>query len=768
MRAPRASPVLAMVLIAGLSAGRLPAEDLTLDWILDPDTSRVLSAPSTTWMADESLLLEDPAKPEAERNLERFDPRTLERKPALDAAKAIEAWKGLLGADKSPQRIGPPDAAAADARTLLYIREGDLFLLDLEASSVRRLTNTEASEENAEFSPDGKWISYVRESDIFAADVASGRERRLTRDGSSSRLNGSLSWVYWEEIMDRRDAASWWAPDSSSVLYLQSDESSVSFFPLPDFEPAVPRVREQRYPKAGGINPTVRAGFVDLERGPTRWIDLSKAAEPGSIEYIVRCVWLPDSSAAAVATLNRAQNRLQLWLAPRSTAEPRRVFEESAKTYLSLHDDLRFLPDGKSFLWLSERSGWKHLYLEKALSLESGAASSLPGAPASGTVTLTSGEWVVRGGGLGSNGHGSVAWLDAAPGKPGSILFHAARPAPAQTQLYRVLLDGTGLARVTEGEGTHSVSVSPKGQFFVDHCSRAGVPPRLTLHRIDGSLLHVLHAASSEKLTPFQLVPPETFTVKTDDGTELPAELTRPNPLEAGRKYPAIVYIYGGPGAPAVADSWDGTWYLFAQLLARRGFAVFTVDPRSAADQGKANEDSVYRKFYGEGELRDILAGVRHLKSLPFVDPERVGIWGWSGGGTNTMYAMTHSKEFRAGIAVAGVADQRYYDTVYTERYMGTPAENEEGYRSIAPANAAANLHGRILIVHGTADDNVHPQNAMRMIDSLIAAEKQFDLLLYPRRSHGIGDRPARKHLFQAMLDFWERNLKGQASEKQL
>jgi len=206
-----------------------------------------------------------------------------------------------------------------------------------------------------------------------------------------------------------------------------------------------------------------------------------------------------------------------------------------------------------------------------------------------------------------------------------------------------------------------------------------------------------------------------------------------------------------------VADRWEGSSYLWAQLLARRGFAVFTVDPRSASDRGKAFEDSVHRRFYGEGELKDILAGVRHLKSLDFVDPERVGIWGWSGGGTNTLYAMTHCEEFRAGIAVAGVADQRYYDTIYTERYMGLPTENAAGYRAIAPANAAEKLHGRLLLVHGTADDNVHPQSAMRMAGALIAAGKQFDLMLYPGRNHGIGDPFARRHLYRMMLDFWEK-----------
>jgi dipeptidyl-peptidase-4 len=709
------------------------AAELTLEWMLDPENLRPLETCRAMWLPDETLLLDDPRLPEAARGLERLDPRTLERRPACDGPRVLASWEAVLGKGNRPRRVSLPSAIAADGKTFLYEREGDLYAVGFDAG-VRRLTNTEATEESPRFSPDGRSLAYVRENDLYLVEVQSGRERRLTRDGGPTRINGALSWVYWEELMDRNDEGFSWSPDSASIFFLQSDESPVTTYPLVDIEPAVPNVRQQRYPKAGGVNPVVRAGILDVASAGVRWIDLGSPAP----EYLARADWLPDSSRIALQTLNRAQNRLELWIVERSSGERRRVLEETSATWINLHRDLHFLPDCERFLWLSERDGRRHLYLHR-----------LGGGP--GTA-ITSGDWVLRAGG--GSSEGCVAWIDGAAGR---VYFHAARPSPFETQLHRAALDGGGLERVTEGEGAHSVTVSPRGSFFLDRSSRAGVPPRLSLHRIDGALLQVLSPSAAGQLEPFSLVPPKLYTVPADDGTPLPVRLFAPSPVLPGRRHPAIVYVYGGPTAPMVSDRWEGPSYLWAQLLARRGFAVFTVDPRSASDRGKALEDSVHRHFYGEGELKDILAGVRHLKSLDFVDPDRVGIWGWSGGGTNTLYAMTHSEEFRAGIAVAGVADQRYYDTIYTERYMGLPTENAAGYRAIAPANAAEKLHGRLLLVHGTADDNVHPQSAMRMAGALIAAGKQFDLMLYPGRNHGIGDPFARRHLYRMMLDFWEK-----------
>jgi dipeptidyl-peptidase-4 len=723
------------------------ADELTLEWILDHANAAALGAPRFLWLPDETLLLDDPRRPEGERLLERLDPATLERKPVAGQTEALQAWKAAVAPRDPPKRLGLP-AAVSSTGLHLHRSGGDILLADLAraaaasggAPPVLRVTNTEAAEESPRFSPDGRLVAYVRDGDIHAADTATGAERRLTRDGTPDRLNGKLSWVYWEEITGRRDEAYWWSPDSSRILYLQSDDSPVGRFPIVSWTEPGARVRWQRYPKSGAANPAVRAGVVDLAGPETRWIDFGSPPP----EYIARAGWLPGGESVAIQTMDRAQSRLRLWVVPARGGEARLALEESSATYLNLHDDLHFLPGGERFLWLSEKDGFRHLYL---CALAGGSWRP-----------VTSGTWPLRAAGGDAPYAGCVAWLDPAAG---AVYFHAARPTSLETQLHRVGFDGAGLARLTEGDGSHRATFSPAGKYYVDEHSRAGAPPRLTLHRRDGTLLSVIAPSAAEKLERFGLEPPAFLEVPADDGTPLPARLHRPSPIREGRRHPAIVHVYGGPGSPAVADRWEGPMGLWPHLLARRGFAVLTIDPRSSMDRGKALEDAVFKKFYGDVELKDILAGVRHLKSLPFVDPERVGIWGWSGGGTTTLRAMTHSKEFRAGVAVAGVTDWRYYDTVYTERYLRLPPENEDGYRSSSVVNAAGDLHGRLLLVHGTGDDNVHHQNTLRFADALIAAGKQFELMLYPGRDHGIGDPAARRHLFRLMLDFWERELRG-------
>ena len=717
--------------------------DLTLDWILDPANLRALQTAQFLWLPDDSLLLDDPRRPEGERALERLDPASLERRPAAGAAAILESWKSMTG-DGAPKRLGLP-LSVSPKGALLYARGGDLFVAWLDPPSpgkpLVRITNTEADEGSARFSPDGSFVSYVRENDIHVAEVATGRERRLTRDGAPSRLNGTPSWVYWEEILNRRDDAHWWSSDSKRILYLQTDESTVEPFPLAAFEPPTPNVRWQRYPKAGAVNPRARAGIAGVEgdrAGETVWVDLG----PDPPEYIARVAWLPDGSGAALVTLNRAQNRCEIHVADAVTGKTRRIHEESSSTWINLHDELAFLPGGERYLWLSERKGFRDLFVQSA----SGGDS----------LQLTSGPWGTRAV-HGSRGARVVGKIDASRGK---VIFHAARDASTETHIYAVGLDGSGLARLSEGPGTHTANVSPGGRWYVEEHSRAGLPPRLTLHRDDGTLVHVISPAATERLERFGLEQGGIFEIPSGEA-RLPARLLRPVPFAEGRRYPAIVFVYGGPGAPTVEDRWEGPSGLWMHLLARKGFATLAVDPRSASDRGKALEDLAHRNFYGDREIEDITAAVSHLKSLSFIDPDRIGIWGWSGGGTTTLQAMTRTKEFRAGIAVAGVTDWRLYDTVYTERYMKAPSENADGYAKSSPVQSAGDLHGRLLLVHGTADDNVHAQNALVFMNALIEKGKQFDLMLYPGRDHGIGDPAARKHLFQLMLAFWERELRG-------
>ncbi|HYX21747.1 MAG TPA: prolyl oligopeptidase family serine peptidase, partial [Thermoanaerobaculia bacterium] len=372
---------------------------------------------------------------------------------------------------------------------------------------------------------------------------------------------------------------------------------------------------------------------------------------------------------------------------------------------------------------------------------------------------VTRGPWSVRGPQGFYGAPLDSAWVDP----KGAWVFFTARQKPeGERQLYRVRMNGTGMQRITQGEGTHAITMSPDRRFYLDVYSTTNTPPALSLHGADGSRIAVLYGPRTDLIAPFDFQKAEIFTVPAADGFPLPARILKPRGFDPAKKYPAITYIYGGPGAPTVNDEWDYSFAgnaLFDQVLAARGYVVFSVDPRSATGQSKTLENLVLRHMQTDEVLNDVVAGVKWLRAQPFVDPARVGVWGWSGGGTDTLLCMTRSQEFAAGISVAPVTDWHFYDTKFTETYMKTPQDNPEGYALFNLSPHAKDLHGRLLLVFGSGDDNVHPQNEWAFIDALVAADKPFDLMVYPLRKHTIEDRPARIHLFEKMLEFWKRNL---------
>ena len=390
----------------------------------------------------------------------------------------------------------------------------------------------------------------------------------------------------------------------------------------------------------------------------------------------------------------------------------------------------------------SERDGHTHLYL---YAIDGKLLNA-----------VTKGPWSVRGpSGFYGAPLGS-AWVDEAGGW---IYFTALEKSPVERHLYRIHPDGTGMERVTKEDGQHRITMSPDRRSYADVHSAHDTLPSLSVHDASGVRRAVVVSPRADIIAPFQFQPASLFTIPAADGFALPARIVKPRGFDASKKYPAIVYIYGGPGAPTVNDSWDysfaGNAY-FDQVLADRGYVVFSVDPRSATGQSKTLENTIARKMMTDGELNDIVTGVRWLKAQPFVDPARVGVWGWSGGGTDTLLVMTRSQEFKAGISVAPVTDWHFYDTKFAETYMKTPADNPEGYAAFSLIPRAKDLHGRLMIVFGSYDDNVHPQNEWSFIDELIKAGKPFDMMVYPMRKHPIEDRPARIHLFEKMLEFWK------------
>jgi dipeptidyl-peptidase-4 len=720
-------------------AGPLRAQEkcaITVEWIFSDAGEEPLRVPAFAWTSGGEVLLLDSRKPKEARTFERLNP-TGARTTAVDGKAALASLKPFLGDAGAPDALDWPESLDRAGLRAAYTFADDLFLLDLGASRFDRLTRTAARESVPRLSPDGRKLAFVRENDLYVLDLATRAERRLTSDGSDSVLNGALSWVYWEEIFDHAESGFWWSDDGGSIAFLRTDESAVSSTVFPDPLHAVPHLVRQRYPEAGGANPTVRVGVVDVESGRTVWVD----PEAAPAEYVVAVKWSPDSRRVAVETENRQQTRLDLYFVDRASGKPVRVLTETDPAWVNT-EDLEFVEGGKGFLWSSERDGYTHLYRYDA----DGRLRN----------RVTEGQWSVRGpGGFTTAPLGAIAGVDEAHGL---VYFTALAKSPVERQLYRVRLDGTGMERISREDGVHTVTMSPDRRFYVDVHSSHDTLPSLSLRDADGAPKATPAPPRTDLVAGLDVQVPELLTVPAADGTPLQASLLKPRDFDPGRRHPVILAVYGGPGAPAVLDRWGSdAWY--EQLLLQEGVVVARVDNRSATARSRADETSVVRRLWGDGELNDLLAGVRWLKQQPWVDPARVGVWGWSGGGTFTLVALTRSTEFKAGIAVAPATDWHFYDTKFTEAYMKTPADNPEGYEQTSLLPRARDLHGRLLLVFGTGDDNVHPQNSWAFVDRLIEAKIPFDLMAYPTRKHGIEDRPARIHLFTKMLEFWRERL---------
>jgi dipeptidyl-peptidase-4 len=609
-------------------------------------------------------------------------------------------------------------------RELLISASGDLFLFRVDAGGWTQLTATPVAERDPKLSPDGKRISFRRGHDLYVLEIASLAVTRLTGDGSATLLNGEMDWVYPEEL--ELSSAQWWSPDSKSIAYLQFDVSREPFYPQADLV-KLPAVAEpQRYPKPGDPNADVRLGVVAATGGRTEWMNLGETRDA----LLARVFWFPDSSALAVERLNRTQNRLDLLAADARTGAARPLVSESDANWVNVTDRVHFLKGGKEFLWASERDGFNHLYRYSA-------EGKL-------LAQITRGEWEVS----------SVACVDE---DAGDVYYLSTEASPLESQLYAARMDGSSRRRLTTGTGMHGISMAPKCGTYLDTFSNLTMPPRRTLHGRDGRDLAVFAEADRKLLDEYAVVPSEIVEVKAQDGTLLYGRVTRPAGFERGRKYPVVVDVYGGPQAQSVSNRWHGTLTL-EQVLAARGFVVWSLDGRGTARRGHKWETAVARNL-GAKELEDQKEGIRHLLSLGFADPKRVGIDGWSYGGFMTVYTLLHAPGvFSCGVAGAPVTDWRNYDTIYTERYMGLPADNAQGYDTASLVGAAAKLQGRLLLVHNLEDDNVLFQNSVRLSDALESAGKQFELMVYTNHTHGLV--AGRHHFERLLVEFFERNLK--------
>ena len=720
---------------------------LTVERIYSPPSLSGRTLRDTVWSPDGKLLsyLDDNAGGGPE--IWAVDASTGQRHVLVDAQRLRDVL--LPPASRGQQtglgRVAPPRYLwAPGGQGLLFISARELFWYDLKTESAKRLlggakgkapSGEAADIDDAKISPDGRWVSFLRDHDLWVVSVASGELRRLTQGGSEEVRNGELDWVYPEEL--DLGTAYWWAPDSSKIALLQLDERAVEKYPLVSALSYGGTLTEERFPEAGTPNPVAHVGVVEVMGGDVRWMDTGN--DPTAL--LARAQWLPDSRRLAIERLNRVQNHLELLFADAASGKCETVLTEQDKYWINLSGDgfgpaasdgLHFLADGNRFLWSTERSGFRHLYLYDFSGKQ--------------LAQLTRGDWEVE----------SVAKVDE---QIQAVYFTSTKKSPIERQFYRVALSGGEPVELTHEHGTHGVSMAPDGKHFLDTYSTAVTPPQQRLYSADGNLVATVEENKVGEFGNYHLQPVEFLTVPGADGTPLDAALIKPARFDASRKYPVIVSVYGGPHVQQVRDAWGGSTFLWHELMADKGFLIFIVDNRGAAGHGHKFETPIYHHF-GRAELADQLAGVKWLTRQSYVDGSRVGIWGWSFGGYLTCMAMLRAGDvFRAGFAGAPVTDWRRYDTIYTERYMGTPQENPEGYRDSSPVNFAAGLQGKLLIAHATGDDNVHFSNSLALAEQLVEAQKYAEFLIYADRGHGVTDSTARIHVFHRVTQFFAENL---------
>jgi dipeptidyl-peptidase 4 len=613
-----------------------------------------------------------------------------------------------------------------DSHSILVPLAGDLYVYDLRAkpeAAVRRITQTESYETDAHFSPHGRFVSFIRDQNLIVCDLTRGEEHAITRDGKGLVSYGTAEFIAQEEMA--RTTGYWWSPDETHVAFTRVDESPVAEVERFEIYADAVKVVKQRYPAAGARNALVKLFVAPVApNGATSELDLGHDTDI----YLARVNWFPDGKALAVQRQSRDQKTLTLLRIDAATGAARELITERSETWVDLNDELTLLKKSPQIIWSSARSGHTHLYL-----YDYDGKLVRP---------LTHGDWDV----VGEGGERAIRGVDEASGR---VYFMSSAETPIERQLYSVSLREPAAApkRLTQGAGWHAVTMSKDTQVFLDTFSTPDQPPSLTLRKASNAPLSVLVAndlTADHPYAPFlaEHLPTEFGTLQSSDGQTLHYQLVKPKKLVAGKRYPVIVDVYGGPGVQRVRRAWGGyprgNEGFFRQYLAQHGYVVFTLDNRGTGFRGVKFETALYRHM-GSLEVEDQVVGVRFLKSLPYVDAARIGVFGWSYGGYMALMCMMQAPgEFTAGVAGAPVTDWRLYDTHYTERYMGTPADNAKGYAASDVLTYADKLAGPLLIMHGMADDNVLFTHSTTLFKRLQDLNKPFDMMTYPGSKHGL------------------------------
>ncbi len=729
-----------IVLSVPAAAQTTPTKPLTIESLFQPGGLAGRGPETMEWSPDGTKLsfVERDQKGE-QGELWYIDAATGEKKVLVSAAKLAQLDPDVnkVKNEREKERLTRYHVAAylwaPDSKHLIFDSQGQLWLYDLTSETAVQFTSASDPSGDPKFSPDGSHLAYTRKHNLYVRPVSGKEERALTKDTGDSLFNGDIDWVYAEELGVRSNY--FWSPDSKQIVFMHMDETKVPTYPITDWIPTHPTVDQEKYPKVGDPNPIVKLGVVDADKGKVRWLSLTSDEDT----YIPRFGWVREGVIWA-EVLNRTEDKMDLYFVDAKTGKSRIVLTESTPgAWIDFErNEVRFLTSSAQFLWPSWRDGNMHLYLYSYDKQNPMAAD------AKLERQLTHGDFEVLG----------VEGVDAAAG---TVFFRANKDDPRQEQIFSVQLDGSGLKEVTSGEGIHAGDFSDDGKHYTHMYFGPQTSTRITLCAVVGSCYPVWEA--HDEIADYGLRAPKYLEFKAEDGTVLYGRLLLPPEGTVSGKIPLIVNVYGGPAAQMVLKGMPSA---FDEILARKGFAIFAVDNRGTPGRDRKFQTAIRHEF-GAVELKDQLTALDQLLAeYPQLDNNRIAIWGWSNGGSMTLYAMTHSDRFRAGVAVAPVTNQVDYDSIYTERYMGLLKDDKEGYEQSDVTKSADKLHGALLLVHGTSDDNVHFQNSIQMINALINAEKPFRLMIYPNKTHSISGKDARIHLFTMIVDHFERELKGQ------
>ncbi|MEH0154228.1 S9 family peptidase [Limibacter armeniacum] len=613
--------------------------------------------------------------------------------------------------------------------------KADYYVYDLANKSLKKLSEN-GKQSYATFSPDGTKVAFARNNNLFVVDLASMSETQVTTDGQFNHIiNGSADWVYEEEFSMAK--AFFWSPDSKKIAFYTFNEAHVKEYNMQMWNGADPYPLDYRfkYPKAGEDNSEIKISIYDVAGAKVQPVNIGQNRDI----YIPRVQWTQDSNLLSVIRLNRLQNKLEILHANATTGESNVVLTEESQTYVDIDycDDLTYLENGKEFIYTSEKDGFKHIYLYKM--------------DGSLVRQITKGNWEVT----------ELVGIDESSKKP--VLYYiSTEVSPLDKDFYSVRVDGKNKTKLSHEKGTTGVNMSNDFKYYIENFSSSAHVPTVALYQTNGNkLIKKLqeNGEYAEKVNNYGFVEKEHFTFKTNQDVELFGYMLKPADFDENKQYPVLMFQYSGPGSNQVANSWGGGNYAWHQMLTQEGYIVVVVDGRGTGNRGRKFKHQTYAQL-GKLESIDQIETAKYLKTLNYVDGGRIGIWGWSFGGYMSSLCMfTGGDAFKMAIAVAPVTTWRFYDSIYTERYLKRPQDNPAGYDDNSPISHVEGLNGKFLLIHGTGDDNVHVQNAIELQDALIKAGKQFDVFYYPNRNHGIYGGNTRLHLFTMMTDYIKANL---------